>query len=74
MLVVEFVCTTYIDARDGTHESGLTMGHMANGADVDGGLARDNLRGKRCQQLDVGVDVLHGQMRLRSLELVLDLH
>lgn len=36
-----------IGARDGSNKSTLTVGHMADGADVDGGLSRDNLRVQR---------------------------
>ena len=34
---------TYIGARDSTHERTLTVGDVTDSADVDGGLARDDL-------------------------------
>ena len=34
---------TYVGAGDGAYESTLTVGHMADRANVDRGLARDDL-------------------------------
>lgn len=47
------------------------MGHMPDGADVDGRLPTDDLRRQRRQGLNVDVDVLQGQMVLELLQLLL---
>ena len=51
-----------VDAGEGLDQGGLSVGHMADGADVNGGLAGDDLGGERGQLLDVqGVQVLGGK-------------
>ena len=47
------------------------MGHMPDGADVDGRLPTDDLRCQGRQGLNVDVDVLQGQMVLELLQLLL---
>ncbi len=44
-----------LDARDGLDDGGLAVGDMADGADVDGGLASNDLGGRRRQGRDVEV-------------------
>lgn len=56
-----------LDARERLDNSGLSVSHVADGTDVDGGLATDDLRGKRCQLGRIEVlYILKGKVRLAN--------
>lgn len=63
---------SYLDARDGLDDGRLAVGDVADGADVNGGLARDDLRreGRQLGDVESGKVLLR---QMRSVELVLAL-
>ena len=56
---------TYIGVGNRAYESRFTVSHMANGTDIDGGLARDDLwhQGRNLTDVEI-LQVLHSQMLL----------
>ena len=55
---------SYIDSGDSADKGRFAVGHVADGADVDGGLAGDNLGGEGGEGRDIHLDVLHREMGL----------
>lgn len=62
----------YLDARDGLDDGRLAVGDVTDGADVNGGLTRDDLRreGRQLGDVESGKVLLR---QMRSVELVLAL-